>query len=256
MNRTTHPREAGPGVAAPTARPVRFDRLDALRGAAIVWMIGFHFCFDLTQYRFLHQNFYADPFWTVQRQCIVSVFLFCAGMGQAVALEAGQGWPRFWRRWAQVAACALLVTAGSMAMFPRSFISFGVLHGLAVMLVVVRLGAGAGAWLWPLGAVALALPQWVQHPFFDSRATDWIGLVTHKPVTEDYVPLLPWLGVVWWGMAAGRWLLAHRRGWLEAPLRQGLRPLAWLGRRPLSVYMLHQPVLLGLLWAATRLGGA
>ena len=84
---------------------LRFDRLDALRGAAIVWMALFHFCFDLNTFGLLQprQNFYTDPFWTWQRTCIVSLFLFCAGLGQAAALHAGQGWPRFWRRWAQVA---------------------------------------------------------------------------------------------------------------------------------------------------------
>ena len=63
----------------------RFERLDALRGVAIVWMAGFHFSFDLNFYQLLHprQNFYGDPFWTVQRSCIVSLFLFCAGLGQA-----------------------------------------------------------------------------------------------------------------------------------------------------------------------------
>jgi hypothetical protein len=149
------------------------------------------------------QDFYRDPFWTVQRSCIVTLFLFCAGLGQAIALHQGQGWPRFWRRWAQVAGCALLVTLGSWFMFPRSYISFGVLHGIALMLIVARLTGGWGGWLWPLGAVALLLPHVAQHPFFDSRLTNWIGLVTRRPVTEDYVPLLPWLGVVWWGMAAG-----------------------------------------------------
>ena len=45
-------------------------------------------------------------------------------------------------------------------MFPRSYISFGVLHGMALMLIVARLTGGAGGrWLWPLGAVALLLPH-------------------------------------------------------------------------------------------------
>ena len=46
---------------------------------AIVWMAIFHFCFDLNYFGFIHQNFYRDPFWTVQRSCIVTLFLFCAG---------------------------------------------------------------------------------------------------------------------------------------------------------------------------------
>jgi len=245
----------GPPVLVDAAS-VRHDRLDALRGAAIVWMIGFHFCFDLTHVHLIRQNFYTDPFWTVQRICIVSLFLFCAGMGQSVALTRGQGWPRFWRRWAQVAGCALLVTGVSVVMFPRSFITFGVLHGMAVMLLIARLTAPWGAWLWPLGALAVLLPLGWQHPFFDSRATNWVGLVTHKPFTEDYVPLLPWLGVMWWGLAAGRWLQDHAGAWLSGALPSGLRPLAWLGGRPLSVYMVHQPVLMGLAQAIAWVRGA
>lgn len=239
-------------VSFPTARP-RFDRLDALRGFAIVWMALFHFAFDLDHFRFIAQDFHNDPFWTLQRGAIVGLFLFCAGFGQAIAIDQRQPWPRFWRRWAQVAGCALLVTFGSMLMFPRSFISFGVLHCIAVLLIVTRLSAGAGGWLWPLGLVALVLPQFVQHPWFDSRWTDWIGLVTRKPVTEDYVPLLPWAGVMWWGLAAGQWMLARRRAWVGAALPDALRPLAVLGRWSLSFYMLHQPVLIGALMAVVAL---
>jgi uncharacterized membrane protein len=162
-----------------------------------------------------------------------------------VAWQQGQPWPRFWRRWMQIAGCALLVSAGSALMFPRSFIYFGVLHGIAVMLLLLRLAAPLRGWLWPLGALAIALPWWVRHPFFDSRLTNWVGLVTHKPVTEDYVPLLPWIGVIAWGLAAGQWVLRRRPQWLGGPLARPLQPLAVLGRWSLSFYMLHQPVLIG-----------
>jgi len=227
--------------------PARYDRLDALRGMAIVWMALFHFSFDLNHFGFIRQNFYTDPFWTVQRACIVALFMFCAGAGQAVAARHGQGWPRFWKRWAQVAACAVLVSLGSWWMFPRSYISFGVLHGFAVMLILARLSAGWGRWLWPLGLLAIALPQLVQHPWFDTRWTNWMGLVTRKPVTEDYAPVLPWMGVVWWGMASAQWMLAHRRSGLTGPIGPAFAPLALLGRWSLSFYMLHQPVLIGVL---------
>ena len=232
----------------------RFDRVDALRGAAIVWMAAFHFCFDLNYFGLLRppQHFTGDPFWTWQRTCIVSLFLFCAGLGQALAMDAAGPSAarfdrRFWRRWAMVAGCAVLVSIGSSLMFPRSWISFGVLHGIAVMLLLCRLVAPLGTGLWPLGALALALPNLVSHPFFNSRWTNWLGLVTHKPVTEDYVPVLPWLGVMLFGLAAGQWLLRHRRGVLTGELPRVLRPLAGLGRWSLSFYMLHQPLLIGAL---------
>jgi uncharacterized membrane protein len=232
---------------------LRFDRLDALRGVAIVWMAVFHFCFDLNHFRFIRQDFYRDPFWTWQRTCIVTLFLLCVGLSQAVALHQGQAWTRFWKRWAQVTACALLVSLGSWWMFPRTWISFGVLHGIVVMLLVARLAAPLRGWLWPLGLVAIVLPRLVADPFFDSRWTNWIGLVTRLPRTEDWVPVLPWLGVVFWGLAAGQWLLARRAGLLTGPLPRAAAPLALLGRWSLSFYMLHQPVLIGLLTVAALL---
>jgi uncharacterized membrane protein len=243
-------------VPATSITPARrYDRIDALRGFAIVWMTAFHFCFDLNYFGWLHQNFLYDPFWTHQRTAIVSLFLFCAGLGQAVAHVQGQGWPRFWRRWAQVAGCALLVTAGSALMFPDSFIYFGVLHGIAVMLVIVRLTAPWGAWLWPAGAVAVLLPLAAVpvHVHFGTLRVlnepwlNWIGFVSLKPVTQDYVPLLPWLGVMWWGMAAGQWLLRRRPEVVQGPIVRPVAPLAWLGRWSLSWYMLHQPVMIGVL---------
>jgi uncharacterized membrane protein len=238
-------------------RPERYGRLDALRGLAIVWMALFHLAFDLNHFGWVQpkQNFYTDPLWTVQRSCIVSLFLFVAGLSLAVALQAGQGWPRFWRRWAQIAGCALLVSLGSAIMFPHSWISFGVLHGIAVMLVLARLAAPLKSALWPLGALCIALPFWVQSPFFDSRWTHWVGLVTRKPVTEDYVPLLPWLGVMLFGLAAGQALLRQGPGWLAGPLPAAARPLALLGRWSLSFYMLHQPVFIGTLMALQALRG-
>ena len=238
----------------PTAGPAqRLQRLDALRGLAMLWMTAFHFAFDLNHAGYIHQNFYEDPVWTWQRSAIVSLFLFTAGMGQAVAVAQGQGWPRFWRRWAQVAGCALLVSIGSSFMFPRSWIFFGVLHGIAVMLVGARLLAPLRGWLWPLAAGCIALPALWRHPGFDAPWLAWIGLVTRKPVTEDWVPVLPWFGVMLAGLAGAQWLLTHRRAAFAGAVPGVLRPLALLGRWSLSFYMLHQPVLIGLILAYTTI---
>ena len=145
----------------------RFETVDALRGLAMLWMTVFHFCFDLNEFGYIRQDLYHDPFWTVQRTLIVSLFLLCAGMGQAMAVAQGQSWSRFWRRWAQVAVAALLVTAGSWWMYPRSFIYFGVLHGIALMLIV-RWGHSAGLILLALFVLNLLL-AWSIH--VHNRAT-------------------------------------------------------------------------------------
>ncbi len=250
----------------------RFDALDALRGLAMVWMTVYHFSFDLNHFGWIQQDFYRDPFWTWQRVAIVSLFLFCAGFGQAVATVQGQSWARFWKRWAQVAGGALLVSAGSWLMYPQTFIYFGILHGMALMLLVVRLTARWGRWLWWLGALAIAskfiasyaLSIWASGQFidtFNSPVLNWLGWITQKPVTEDFAPLFPWLGVMWWGAAAGGWLLSSAGGSpgvnmaLTCPLSKAGRALAVLGRWSLSYYMVHQPILIGVLTGLVWLKG-
>ncbi|GBU15090.1 hypothetical protein AwPolaro_04680 [Polaromonas sp.] len=234
----------------------RFHALDALRGLAIVWMTVYHLCFDLNQWAYITQDFFGDAFWTWQRSAIVSLFLFTAGIGQAIAVEQGQSWRRFWRRWMLVAGAALLVSAGSYAMYPESFIYFGVLHGMAVMLLIVRLSAGWGAWLWLLGALLMAIhllaasahAYWPGLEFLNGRYFNWLGFISRKPITQDYVPLLPWLAVMWWGMAAGRWALSRRAHWFEMNTGAVGRALAGLGRWSLPYYLLHQPFLMGLFY--------
>ena len=212
----------------------------------MLWMAGFHACFDLNHFGLIApQNFYADPLWTWQRTAIVSLFLCAAGAGQSAAVLQPIG--RFWRRWGQIAGCALLVSAGSWFMFPGSWISFGVLHGMAVMLLLLRaLQRVPASTLLGLALVALVAPWLWNHSFFDTRWTWWVGLVTHKPPTEDFVPVLPWLGVMLAGFVAGRWLQLHRPQTWQGPVPRGAGPLLKLSRWPLSFYMLHQPILIGL----------
>jgi uncharacterized membrane protein len=242
----------------------RLDRIDLLRAVAMLWMTAYHFSFDLDHFGLISADFRHDPFWTCQRTAIVSLFLFTAGLSQAVALDRHQDNATFWRRWVQVAGAALLVTVGSLIMFPRSFIAFGVLHGIAVMLLVVRATGRWGAWWWPLGATLMfapllappAMAAWPALELFNRPAFRWLGFINRLPATEDFVPLLPWLGVMGWGMAAGQWALRNRPAWLgvnDAPATGVKRGLVWLGCQSLSYYLLHQPVMIALLGAAVWL---
>ncbi len=62
--------------------------------------------------------------------------------------------------------------------------------------------------------------------------------------------VIPWLGVMWWGLAAGQWLLANHRAWVQRQVPAPTAPLQWLGRWSLTWYMVHQPVLIGAVWQA------
>ena len=94
------------------------------------------------------------------------------------------------------------------------------------------------------------------HSFFDQAAWQWLGLMTYKPPTEDYVPLIPWFGVFLLGTVLGNrlWLRESAPSLTQWRSTQPLVQLLSLaGRHSLLVYMLHQPLLLGMLWMAKQI---
>lgn len=99
---------------------------------------------------------------------------------------------------------------------------------------------------WNLPGGRLALPQ----ALYVSWPTAYLGFMPKSFFSTDYFPLLPWLFLFWVG-----YFLHHLvgRGRL-APLRRSVcPPLGWMGRHSLVLYLLHQPVILGVLTAAFRL---
>ncbi|HHO69506.1 MAG TPA: DUF1624 domain-containing protein [Gammaproteobacteria bacterium] len=232
----------------PAARPQRLQSVDLLRGVAIGLMVFYHFCYDLGYYGFADFDFYDSPFWTSFRTLILSLFLGLVGVSLWLAQGRGVKWRKVLRRTALIAVNALLISAVTWQLFGERFIYFGVLHFIVVASLLGLLFLRFYRLNLVLGLALLALGAY-SHPGFDPRAWNWIGFMTHKPATEDYVPLVPWFGVVLLGLFAARWL--SRRGSLSAARepawvqRARLLPLA--GRHSLLIYMLHQPLLMGVL---------
>ena len=240
---------ARPGT--PAARPARLAAVDALRGIAIVAMVAYHLSFDLRLFGLARLDFEGDPFWLGARAAIVSTFLGLVGMSLVLARRAGVTAAQRWKRTATIAACALAVSVASWLAFPTSYIWFGILHCIAVASVVAWPFTRSPRLALACGAAVIVAGLVVTHPAFDSRALAWIGFTTHKPATQDYVPLFPWLGATLVGIAAGDALL--RRSFTPlAFLARAPRALAWLGRHSLAVYMVHQPLLIGVLSLALR----
>ena len=228
------------------SRP-RFAAIDGLRGFALCLMIVYHFAFDLAWFRFVDADFNHDPFWLGFRAVIVTLFLGLVGASLVLAHDARASAHAFWRRVALIAASAVLVSVASYVTFPRTFITFGILHCIAVSSVLARPLVDSPRAALAAGIAVVVLGNLVQHPLFDTPWLNWVGLMTHKPATEDYVPLFPWLGVVLVGIAAGHALLGRARERLVALGRAVPRWLAFAGRHSLLIYLVHQPILVGTL---------
>lgn len=232
----------------------RLALVDVARGGALGAMAVYHLCWDLSFFGLANIPLLSSPFWLATRALILSAFLLLTGLSLVLATRQGLEPRRFLIRLALIAAGAAAISAASLWAFPDSPIFFGVLHHIAVASVLglafLRLPAAATA----AAAVAcLVVPAVIAHPLFDPPWLQWIGLTTVEPRSNDFVPLLPWFGVVLLGIALGQGLLrragrtlAVAGSWQPAgPVPRGL---AWAGRHSLIVYLLHQPLLLGALY--------
>ena len=229
----------------------RVEGLDALRGVAIVAMVVYHFCFDLRYFGVARWDFEHDIRWLAARTLILSSFLLIAGISAALARRDPAADARWPRHVAVIGGAALLVTAASAMMFPRSFIWFGVLHAIALSLLLARPLIDRPRAALGAGVIVIAAGVMLSSQHFDNRMLGWLGFMTGKPMTEDYVPLFPWSGVLFLGIAAGHALVASNFAML-APLACMPRALRFLGRHSLAVYLVHQPLLLGGLGLAVR----
>lgn len=262
-----HPYSAAPPTAAgrrahggsPPAADKASRRLplfDVLRGVAIVAMVAYHLAFDLDFFGLIEVDFYADERLIAIRNAIVTAFLLLVGISLTLAFRNGVQWRRYVTRLVMLGLSALVVSIGSALLFPQSWIFFGVLHFIFAASVLALAFKRWYRLNLLLGIVAIVVGLSFSHSAFDSSSLNWIGLTTAKPVTEDYVPLLPWFGVVLVGMFLGRLglrrvdfaILAERQ-----PMTRLSRGLAWSGRHSLAIYLLHQPVLLGLIWLVLKL---
>ncbi len=234
----------------------RLQVLDVVRGCAIVLMVAYHFCFDLAHFGHIRADFNHDWHWLSFRAIILSSFLLTAGASLGISTVRGLNARRFLKGLGEVAGAAALVSFGSWLVFPRSWIFFGVLHCIAASRIIGLAFTGR-PWLALGTGVAVMIAGHIFHvPGLDAPALRWIGMMTFKPVTEDYVPLFPWTGVFLTGMWAGDQLflsdrLQSLRRWeSHSPAAQ---LLAWAGRRSLMIYLLHQPLLFSAFYAAMAL---
>lgn len=235
----------------PTSRG-RIEFIDMARAVALFAMAIYHFAWDLEFFNYVERGLTGSGGWKIFARTIASSFLFLVGVSLVLAHGRAIRWRPFLIRLAQVVAGAVAITVVTFFVTPNSFVFFGILQLIAVAsllgLLFIRL-----PWLVTAFAaiVTVALPFVISHPVFDPKWFAWIGFYQIPPFSNDFIPIFPFFGAVLAGIAAARFALAHSvfdrmRSWNPA-----LRPmwrLGVLGRHALLFYLLHQPILFGMVF--------
>lgn len=242
-------------------RSQRLRGFDVLRGFSVVSMVSFHFCYDLAYLWGAPLSWFESPFQDVWRASISWVFLALAGIMCAYSRNN-------LKRGLRYLSLALAIYAVTYLAQVDTPISFGIIYcmGFSTILVGLLRRFGLGAWrgwrAWVLSSCILALflltlavPSgsfglaWAGGPsvrmpvdLYQRGLLSWLGFPGPRFASGDYYPPLPFSLVfvaayVWWQGSEH----AKITQWLA---KLSCAPLEWVGRHPLSIYVLHQPLLL------------
>lgn len=233
----------------------RYWEIDATRGVAIVMMVTFHVLFDLSYFGIPLVDVHSG-FWRLFALATASTFVFLVGLSLSISyarsstkLQGGALMMKYFRRGAGIFLLGMLITLATWLMVGEGMIIFGILHliGLSIILApfFLRLGfsnlmVGVGVILIGAGLSAFEGPIWLA----------WMGLHPAWFYSLDYEPLFPWFGLVLIGIAAGSALYPEGKRLFALPDTHSppMGALAAMGRHSLAIYLLHQPVILALIW--------
>lgn len=240
---------AVPAISDAAVSKPRIGLLDTARGVALLAMATYHFSWDLEFFGYLDAGTTTRGLWKIYARTIASSFLFLAGFSLVLGHSPDIRWRSFAKRLLMIVAAAAAITAGTAIAIPNGMIFFGILHSIAAASVVGLLFLRFPAIVAIAAAIAaVAAPLYLRSSFFDTPFLWWVGLSQTVPRSNDYVPLLPWIAPFLLGLAAAK--IAMARSWLTAlsALGTGQSFFAKAGRHSLFVYLVHQPILIAIVY--------
>jgi len=236
----------------------RFWEVDFLRGLAVILMISYHAIYDLAYFRTFHVDM-STSFWFILPRMIASTFILLAGASLALSysraretLTGNRLLVKYLRRGAWIFSWGLLVTAVTWIFIRQDYVSFGILHFVGVSIILaypfLRMRYAGLA----LGVLFIALGMLLQNVYIDSPWLVWLGITPKDFHSVDYFPLLPWFGVVLVGIFMGNTLYPDHKRRISLPDMSTdpmIASFCFIGKNSLFLYLIHQPLLIALLYA-------
>ncbi len=242
----------------------RIKILDVIRGIALILMILDHSLYDIKSYGLFSStlwiykliDFFNTPLYSVIWFIVVMCFFIIAGITSNFSKSN-------FRRAIYLIGFAFLLTLFTVLFVKGNEIYFGVLHCFGFCIFIYFLIEKF------LHNVFKKIPIWIFlilffvyyyitvlvspiEPFVVSILNYKlviplfiIGFPANNFFSADFFPLLPWLFLFLFGAKLGKYIKEQRfPKWFY---KFDFKPVSFVGRYPFLIYILHQPIILGLL---------
>lgn len=236
----------------------RYEILDSFRGLVLISMIAYHTVWDMVYIFGEKWGWYKSDLAYAWQQSICWSFILLSGFCWSFGKNK-------WKRGVTVFGAGLLITIATMLVVPENRILFGVLTLLgSCMLLMIPLERILKRVKPEIGLIIsfvvflllrhindgyLGLGEWelvkLPRSLYSNLFMTYLGFTEDSFFSSDYFSLLPWCFL----FIAGYYLY---RVFVERELLKYLhrgrnQALERLGKHSLVVYMLHQPLVYGVL---------
>lgn len=233
--------------------------LDELRGLVILLMIFYHTLYDIVfVFEKSTMNFYS-PVLNLIQMFIATTFVTLSGIVSNYSKNN-------LKRGIQCLFFALILSLVTYFVMPSQIVIFGVLHLLGCCMLIYhfiqkplkKIPVFVGAIIFLMlfaftynitsGFLGLfGIPMIHLSPtLYRYKLLSIMGFPSSEFHSSDYFPIIPWIFLYIFGTYVGIFFKSNR-----APhffYKPHIKPLAFLGRHSLLIYLLHQPVTYGILY--------
>ena len=237
--------------------PRRVGLLDEVRGFAIICMVVYHAFYNLVFMFGFDIPIFTSTGMNSVRDLFAGIFIFISG---SVCHYSKSNL----KRGALCFACGMLLTAVTYFVIPSQIIKFGILHLLGIcMMLYPFLQKPLGRIPDAAGIILLILAFFITYnlprgylgiePHFSLLLPSGLyganifplGFINSTFYSSDFFPILPWCFIFFAGFYFVRRL---KSGKMPAFFYSThCPPLAAVGRNTLIIYLLHQPIIYGIL---------
>lgn len=237
----------------------RYYILDTIRGFTLLNMIAYHAIWDLVNIFDLNWQWYHSEGAHIWQQFICCTFIMLSGFCRPLGRSS-------LKRGLIVFASGALISLATIIFMPESRIVFGVLTligscmiissftenivkkippviGFIVSVAVFNMFRHISkGYIGPKDIRIIELPDFL----YKNNITSYLGFPHESFFSTDYFPLFPWIFLFLSGIFL--FYTAQRYDLLKLLERSLSKPIEWLGRHSLIIYMIHQPVIYAVLY--------
>lgn len=237
----------------------RYYLIDCIRGLALISMIVYHAVWDLVYLFGVDMPWYESDMAVIWQQSICWTFILLSGF----CWDFGG---RKLQRAVKILVCSGIISLVTLIFMPESKILFGILTligtGMLLMIPLDKLYKRINPYIGMLIMLFLFLftkeinsgkvgfhnigTLKLSDDLYSNMFTAYLGFPSVSFESMDYFPILPWIFLYQTGYFLYRIFVMNT--WLEKLPGITFKPIEWLGKNSLLVYMLHQPVVFGGLW--------